>query len=74
MSNPPSRLWISLLIVGVPTLILVAVGLGLVIASPQELPLWENGAVRNGLMAIGGAILVALAWSSIRSVARIAEN
>lgn len=74
MSDPPSRLWISLLIVGVPATVLAGVGLFFVVASPRDLPLWENGSIRNGVMAIGGAMLVALAWSSLRAVSRIAER
>ncbi|HVZ99648.1 MAG TPA: hypothetical protein VG841_04985 [Caulobacterales bacterium] len=71
-NRPPS--WTSLIIVGIPIIALGAVGIGLVLTSPADVPLWENGQVKNGQLAAGLGVLLMLAYAFVRALSRIAER
>lgn len=66
--------WKRIALAALPALALAALGTALVAAAPNNVPLWDNGTVPNGLLAAGVIILAVLAYAAIRAFVKFIEN
>jgi hypothetical protein len=74
MSDRPVKLNTSALLALAPYLLILGASLTLIFLAPRDIPLYEDGSIKNGMLAAGILLSAPLAFSSARPLARLVEK